>query len=232
MGPDCATMAVNFGKQNMGIQGQGGEKRKKKEGDANKDTDEQERFQKATEQVTNCKGKNIIRHETRDILTTATMEARGQESPKEENMTGLEPPRLNKGDHPVVGEDINRLRIENKQRKRERKALQQPYSQWKVHKGEGTLRNRKQEGRQQKDVPKCNVSYRTSVRASCCPVATGVRRYRLPSQDRETMDKRNDGGGSAMGATSVGTNTRGIRTFRSGSQGKGSKRTGKISIME
>ena len=57
-------------------------------------------------------------------------------------MIGLEPPRLNEGDRTVVGEDIKRLRIENKQRKRGRKAAQQLYSQWKVHKGEGKLRNR------------------------------------------------------------------------------------------
>ena len=60
-------------------------------------------------------------------------------------MIGLDPPRLNECDGPVAGNDIKQLRKENKQRKRERKAVQQPYSQWKVYKGEGTLRNRRED---------------------------------------------------------------------------------------
>jgi len=58
------------------------------------------------------------------------------------DMKGLEPPRLNECERAVVGDDRIRLRRENKQRRKYHKAMQSPYSQWRVQNGEGTLRTR------------------------------------------------------------------------------------------
>jgi hypothetical protein len=55
------------------------------------------------------------------------MGAMGQEASHSKKMIGLEPPRLNEGDRTVVGEDIKRLRKENKQRKSQWRQMYQSY---------------------------------------------------------------------------------------------------------
>lgn len=55
------------------------------------------------------------------------MGAMGQEASHSEKMKGVEPPRLNEGDRTVVGEDIKRLRKENKQRKSQWRQMYQRY---------------------------------------------------------------------------------------------------------
>ena len=136
-------MAMTFGQDDSGIQGLEGRERERTEGETIENAGDGERFRKATERVTECQGKCHVNNETSDGSTAAMSEAMGQGVSQEERMMGLEPPRLNNCDRLVVGNEIKRLRKENKKRKRERKAVQQPYSQWRVHKGEGTLRNRR-----------------------------------------------------------------------------------------
>ena len=138
-------MAMTFGKNDSERQGLEGREREKTERETNENAGDRGRFRKATERVTECQGKCHASIETSDESTAAMNEEMGQGGSQEERMMGLEPPRLNNCDRPVVGNDIKRLRKENKKRKRERKAVQQPYSQWRVHKGEGTLRNRRED---------------------------------------------------------------------------------------
>ena len=139
-------MALSYEKRYSGIQGRevGQQERTDKEEKGTKSADGRGIFKKKTEQVTDCQGKSNINNNTKNVSIPTTMGTMGQEASQSEMMRGLEPPRLNEGDRTVVGEDIKQLRIENKQRKRERKAAQLPYSQWKAHKGEGTLRNRRE----------------------------------------------------------------------------------------
>jgi len=134
-------MALSYEKRYSGIQGRevGQQERTDKEEKGTKSADGRGIFKKKTEQVTDCQGKSNINNNTKNVSIPTTMGTMGQEASQSEMMRGLEPPRLNEGDRTVVGEDIKRLRIENKQRKRERKAAQLPYSQWKAHRGEGTL---------------------------------------------------------------------------------------------
>jgi hypothetical protein len=73
---------------------------------------------------------------------TDTRESTGQAESHAEKSIGLEPPKLDNCDRPVIGDDVKQLRKENKRKRRERKAVQKPYSQWKVQKGEGKLRKR------------------------------------------------------------------------------------------
>ena len=132
MGPERAAMAVRFGKNDNKIQGEDETQGNMKE----RDEEDRERFRRMTERVTDCQGKNHLNQ------TTTKTEGMGQAESQAETMSGLEPPRLAEGNRPVVGEDIKRLRIENKHKKRQRKSVQQSYKQWKVHKGQGQLRKR------------------------------------------------------------------------------------------
>ena len=101
-----------------------------------RENEERERFRRADERVTNCQGKNSISQEKINEEPIGISASRGEE------MKGLEPPRLVEDNRPVVGNDVKRLRRENKQRKRELKSTQQPYTQWKVQEGGKKLRKR------------------------------------------------------------------------------------------
>ena len=134
-------MALTYKQRYSGIQGRevGQQKKTEKEEKGTESADGRGIFKKGPEQVTDCQGKSNINNNIKNVSIPTTMGKMGQEASQSEKMRGLEPPRLNEGDRTVGGEDIKRLRIENKQCKRERKAAQLPYSQWKAHKGEGTL---------------------------------------------------------------------------------------------
>jgi len=177
-------MALSYEKRYSGIQGRevGQQERTDKEEKGTKSADGRGIFKKKTEQVTDCQGKSNINNNTKNVSIPTTMGTMGQEASQSEMMRGLEPPRLNEGDRTVVGEDIKRLRIENKQRKRERKAAQLPYSQWKAHKGEGTLRNRREGDRKPYQDAMCPTGQALGHPAAQllqeyahmgCPVRTG-----------------------------------------------------------
>ena len=155
-------MALTLERRYSGIQGRevGQQVRTDEEVKENENADEQGIFKRGTEQVTDCQGKSNI-NKKKDVDISTTLGSMGQEALQNERMIGLEPPKLNEGDRPVVGEDIKRLRIENKNRKRERKAKQKPYSQWKVHKGEGTVQYRREDE---------NKSYRNAM----CPTGQAL----------------------------------------------------------
>jgi hypothetical protein len=135
-------MALTYGREDSKIHGWARGRREEIVGDVNEKAEELQRFKKAAERVTDCQGKNNIRQETESVQIPDTRESMGQAASHAEKMIGLEPPRLDKCDRPMIGDDVKQLRKENKRRKRERKAVQQQYNQWKVQKGEGKLRKR------------------------------------------------------------------------------------------
>ena len=127
-------MALTYGRQQSKIQGGARGRREGVGRNGNENAEDVQRFKNAAERVTDCQGKNNIVQKTR--------ESTGQAESQAEKSTGLEPPKLDNCDRPVIGDDVKQLRKENKRKRRERKAIQQPYSQWKVQKGEGQLRKR------------------------------------------------------------------------------------------
>jgi hypothetical protein len=135
-------MALTYGRQHSKIQGGARGGREEIGGNGNEKAEEVQRFKIAAERVTDCQGKNSIVQKTETLQITDTRELTGQAESHAEKSIGLEPPKLDNCDRPVIGDDVKQLRKENKRKRRERKAVQQPYSQWKVQKGEGQLRKR------------------------------------------------------------------------------------------